>query len=492
MLVTHFLPTIITFTTAAIRSELYVCNRMKKYTVFLLFMMAVVQAMLFSSCANIIPPVGGPRDSTAPILVRATPDNKTRNFKGNRITIQFDEYVEVTNTSDNVLVSPTQETFPIIDYKLRNVTIRLKDSLLPNTTYAINFGNAIKDVNEGNVYKNFTYVFSTGNSLDSLELEGSVRVAETGQVDSTLIVGLYLKLYDSAVAKEKPRYITRLDGKGNFKFRYLPKGTFNIFTFKDEGFKKYADNSILFAFADAPVNTEATNGPIDLSAFVGEKREASTSTRSTSQSRKEERDKKFAYQINLDGGQQDLLKEMQLSFNKPLKEYDSTKIKLTDTSYNLIKGYKLSLDTSNTKITLTYPWRQEQNFKLLISKDAVTDTTGANLGKTDTIRFRTRSEESYGMVRIRFSGLELAKHPVLQWISNGTVVKSIPLSTSQFSAKLFEPNQAYEIRILYDENQNGIWDTGNYWKKKQPEKVVSLNQKFNVKANWDNEYEVKM
>ena len=486
-----FTQTIITFTTAAIRTELYVCSRMKKYTVFLLIMLAMVQVMLLS-CANVIPPVGGPRDSMAPILVKALPDNKTRNFKGNRITIQFDEYVEITNVSENVLVSPMQETFPIIDSRLRNVTIRLKDSLAPNTTYAINFGNAIKDVNEGNIYKNFTYVFSTGNTLDSLELEGGVHVAETGQVDSTLIVGLYTKLDDSAVAKEKPRYVTRLDGKGNFKFSYLPKGTFNIFAFKDEGFKKYADNSILFAFTDSPLNTEKINGPINLAAFVGEKKETSTSTRSTAQSRKEEKDKKLGYQINLEGGQQDLLKEMQFTFNKPLKAFDSSKIRLTDTSFSPINGYRLSLDTSNTKITLTYLWRQEQTFKLLVSKDAVTDTTGASLVKTDTIRFRTRSEESYGSVRLRFSGLELAKHPVLQWISNGTVVKSVPMTTNLFNAKLFEPNQAYEIRILYDENNNGVWDTGNYWKKIQPEKVVSLNQKFNVKANWDNEYEVKM
>ena len=465
---------------------------MKKYSVFLVFVFAMLQSMIWSSCANIIPPVGGPRDSTAPILVKATPDNKSRNFKGNRIVIQFDEYVEVENTYQNVLVSPSQETFPIIDYRLRTVTVRMKDTLAPNTTYAINFGNSIKDVNEGNIYKNFTYVFSTGDRLDSLTLEGNVHVAETGLVDSTLIVALYNKFGDSVVAKEKPRYITRLDGKGNFKFEYLPKGTFNIFAFKDEGFKKYSDNSILFAFADAPVKTDQVNAPMELAAFVGEKREAPR-TGSASAKAKEEKDKKFTYQINLDAGQQDLLKEMQFVFNKPLKQFDSSKIRLVDTSYKAIGGYRLILDTSKTRLTLTYPWKQEQYFKLLVAKDAVTDSTGAILGRTDTIRFKTRSEESYGMVRLRFTGLEMTKHPVLQWVLNGAIIKSYAMTTNQFNAKLFEPNAAYEIRILYDENQNGIWDTGNYWKKKQPEKVVSLaDKKFNVKANWENEYEVKL
>ena len=172
-----------------------------------------------AGCANIIPPTGGPRDSTPPVLLQAIPRDSAINYQGNRILLSFNEYVTIENASENVLISPTQNNIPIIDYKLRNITVKLRDILEPNTTYSINFGNAIKDVNEGNIFKDFTYVFSTGPQLDDNTLSGRIVLAETGKVDSTMLAVLHRNLYDSAVAKEKPRYIARLDGKGSFRFQ---------------------------------------------------------------------------------------------------------------------------------------------------------------------------------------------------------------------------------------------------------------------------------
>ncbi|MEO7311997.1 MAG: Ig-like domain-containing protein [Chitinophagaceae bacterium] len=475
--------------TNTIETELYVCSRMRKTALlFLLVSVYCLQMVLLPSCANIIPPVGGPRDSFPPVLLKAIPGEATRNFSGNRITLQFDEYVEVQNAFENVLVSPAQEKFPQVDYKLRTVTIRLKDTLEPNTTYSIRFGNAIKDVNEGNVLKDFSYVFSTGNRIDSLQLEGTVTLAETGKVDSSLLVVLYNKLYDSAVAKEKPRYITRLDGKGRFRFENLPSGTFNLFTFKDEGFKKYSSNTILFGFAGVPISLGTSNKPVDLLVFAGEK-EPPKEARPASASKETKEDKRLRFQVNLQNGQQGLQEDFEMRFAKPLKEYDSTRITLTDTSYNRVKGYKLSLDTSKKILTIKYPWQPDQFFKLLVQKDAATDTSGNAIAKSDTIRIRTRSEDSYGSILMRFTNLDLKRNPVLQWITGEDVYKSFPLTGIEWRTKLFEPN-GYTIRILYDDNKNGVWDTGNYWTKKQPEKVISIDQKFNVRANWDNEFTV--
>src|SRR4029077_15730572 len=103
-----------------------------------------------------------------------------------------------------LIVSPVSKTEPLVDVHLRTVTIRIKDTLQPNTTYSFNFGKSIKDVNEGNILKNFTYVFTTGTYIDSAELSGNVIVAATGKADSSLIVMLHRKLDDSAVIKEKP------------------------------------------------------------------------------------------------------------------------------------------------------------------------------------------------------------------------------------------------------------------------------------------------
>ena len=461
----------------------------KPALLFLLISFYCLQIVLLPSCANIVPPVGGPRDSFPPILIKATPAEATKNFTGNRITLQFDEYVEVQNAFENMLVSPAQDKFPQVDYKLRNVTIKLKDSLEPNTTYSIQFGNAIRDINEGNVLTNFSYVFSTGNTIDSLNLEGTVQVAETGETDSTLIVVLYNKLYDSAVAKEKPRFITRLDGKGHFKFKYLPAGTFNLFAFKDEGFKKYNDNSILFAFADDPITIGTTNKPVELMAFVGVKEEIRKPKTPVAPAKENKDDKRLKFQVNMQNGLQDLLQEFELSFAKPLAQFDSSKIILTDTLYKAKKGYSLVLDTSKKKLALQYPWQPDQFFKLLLLKDAATDTSGNTITKNDTIRIKTRGENSYGSMQVRFTGLDMKRNPVVQWVLGDVVYKSYSLTGNELKIKLMEPN-TYGMRILFDDNKNGIWDSGDYWKKKQPEKVIAIEQKFNVRANWDNEFTV--
>ena len=119
-------------------------------------------------CANIIPPAGGPADSLAPVLQRSDPDDSTLNFRGNRLSFTFDEYVEVANIQQQLLVSPIPRILPSVDYRLNTVTVRLKDSLEANTTYTLDFGEAIKDINEGNILRNFRYTFSTGTSGNPL------------------------------------------------------------------------------------------------------------------------------------------------------------------------------------------------------------------------------------------------------------------------------------------------------------------------------------
>ena len=131
-------------------------------------------------------PTGGPKDSIPPRLVSASPTLNSTNVKGNKITLTFNEYIDLKEAQTNVLISPLPKKQPSIDFKLKTVTVKLKDTLLPNTTYSINFGNAIVDNNEGNPLKDFTYVFSTGNQIDSFTLSGKVILAETGKYDSTI------------------------------------------------------------------------------------------------------------------------------------------------------------------------------------------------------------------------------------------------------------------------------------------------------------------
>src|SRR3954466_3069932 len=127
-----------------------------------------------SGCANIIPPSGGPKDTIPPQLLRAEPRDSTVNFRGKKVSFEFNENIDTKqeDLTNNVIYTPPFVTPPEIKIKGHNMTVTIKDTLIPNTTYVLNFGNAIKDLSEGNPIRNFDYTFSTGPVLDSLELSG--------------------------------------------------------------------------------------------------------------------------------------------------------------------------------------------------------------------------------------------------------------------------------------------------------------------------------
>ena len=446
-----------------------------------------------NSCANIIPPGGGPRDSLPPRLVTATPKDSALNVTAQKIILIFDEYVEVKDLQDNLIVSPVPKNQPLIDYKLRNVTIKLRDSLEANTTYTINFGNSIKDVNEGNAAKKFVYVFSTGNKIDNNNFSGKVLLAETGKVDSNLVVVLHKNLSDTAVIKLSPRYYAKLNGDGSFIFNNLPQGNFNVFALPNDYTKKYDDTTKLFAFADSMIKVGSSNNAITLYAYEEAKKKSNAPTSNTgSQSKGTPQEKRLRYTANLEGGRQDLLSNtLKLEFNRKLAVFDSTKITLTDTSFIPIKGYTVSLDSSRTKIIITSAWKENMLLRVLIQKDALADSVGTKLAKADTLRFGTKKETEYGSLKIRFNNLDTTQNPVLQIVSGTEIIESIALKQKDFYRKLFLPGE-YELRVLFDRNKNGIWDTGNYKFKKQPEIVKLLDKKLSIRANWDNENEIAL
>ncbi|MBC7886566.1 MAG: Ig-like domain-containing protein [Ferruginibacter sp.] len=449
-------------------------------------------SLMGSGCAQIGSPTGGPRDSTAPLLVSSTPKLLTTNFTASKITLVFNEYIDVQDVQNNVLVSPFPKINPMVDFKLKTVTIKLKDTLLPNTTYAINFGNAIRDNNEGNPFTNFTYVFSTGNTIDSLQLRGQVIIAETGKKDSTIIALLYRNLEDSMVQKRKPDYIAKSDSSGNFRFTNLSAGRYKLYALKDgDGGKTYNSKVEMFAFADSAVLVTDSSSAVTLYAYTEEKdikkggTPASGIARPTSQA-----EKKLRYTTNLIGNEQDLLSGFIISVNKPLKTLDPQKIILTDTNYNKLAA-TVTLDSTQKNISIQTKWQEDTHYRIIVSKDAISDSTGLQLIKSDTIRFISKKENAYGSLVIRFSNLAAANHPVLQFVRGEEIYKSVPITTTQWSDKLFVPGE-YELRILFDANNNGVWDPGNYTKKLQPEKAITLDNNLNIKANWDNERDIRL
>ena len=148
-------------------------------------------SVIGTGCAQIGMPLGGPRDSLPPVLLNSNPPNQTTHFTENKVVLTFDEYVHVEDLQNNLLVAPTPKINPVINYKLKTVTIKLRDTLQANTTYSIQLGNSIQDINENNPVHDFTYVFSTGAYIDSLTFSGNVLLAQTGKPDTTLFVFLY-------------------------------------------------------------------------------------------------------------------------------------------------------------------------------------------------------------------------------------------------------------------------------------------------------------
>jgi uncharacterized protein (DUF2141 family) len=465
-----------------------------KYLIYLLTAVGgFALTTMETGCANIIPPTGGPRDSLPPVLLNATPADSTLKFAGKKIVLNFNEFVQIDNVQQNLLVSPVPLVNPTVESKLKTITITIRDTLKPNTTYALDFGNSIKDVNEGNIYKNFTYLFTTGTKLDSLQLAGKVIIAETGKADSTLIVMLYKNHDDSAIIKERPRYMARVDSSGNFHFRNLEPGTFSVYAVKDEGARRYQSAKSLFAFFDTAVSSESQKKDIMLYAFTAKDTATKPISAIVESAAKKGKEvpRFFKIQNNLSNNELDLLSNLEISSPERLYHYDSTKILFSKDSLP-VKGYSITRDTSGKNITLKYAWTENTNYTVIIDTTFATDSAGRRIFKNDTLTFQTKKESEYGLVRLRFIHLDLSRNPVLQFTQSQEVKYSYVFKNNEFYTKLFNPGE-YELRIVFDDNKNGVWDTGNFFGKHvQPEKVLLISRKINVKANWDNEVDIQL
>ena len=309
-----------------------------KRLLFLLFVcLVLLRIPLFTGCANIVPPSGGPRDSLPPVLVSADPQLNNLHFDGKKIILNFDEYLDLKDVRKNMTVNPVPRIPPTITFHLKTITVELKDTLQLNTTYTLNFGRAIADVNENNVLKNFSYVFSTGNYLDSVQYSGRVIMAYTGKADSTLVAILHDRLYDSAVAKLRPRYVARLDSSGNFTFSHIKPGTYALYALKDEsGTYEYTSKAQIFAFADSPVNLEKSTAPLLLYAYEDTTNSwHAKKTPVKEEPKKVEKDKvkRLILSANISNGQLDLHNQFELTFQIPARFVDSSKIRFTTDSF---------------------------------------------------------------------------------------------------------------------------------------------------------------
>ena len=220
--------------------------------------LATFIGLIFINCANRGNPEGGPKDETPPVIIKAEPENYSTNFKGNEIKIYFDEYVKIKDLQKQLIISPPMNTKPDVTplgSANKYITIKIYDTLQPNTTYAFNFGNSITDNNEGNPYPYYRYVFSTGNYIDSLTVKGNIVDALKRQPETFVSVALYevdSTFNDSVVYKKPPKYITNtLDSVTTFSIENIKAGKYLLMALKDNnGDNKFQQKIDQIAFHD--------------------------------------------------------------------------------------------------------------------------------------------------------------------------------------------------------------------------------------------------
>ncbi len=206
----------------------------------LLFVLSLLS--LVSACARQGYPTGGPKDETPPVALGTRPANESRGFDGKEFYIQFDEYVVLKNATENVLVSPPMKEKPEFTTKGKGVLVKLKDTLQANTTYLFQFKDAIADFTEGNLLPSYEYVFSTGEAMDTLMLDGQVVDARNGKAwkESVTVMAYRVESGERRVENDtmattvQPDYVTRCDKEGNFAFHYIPEGRYRLVALEDK------------------------------------------------------------------------------------------------------------------------------------------------------------------------------------------------------------------------------------------------------------------
>ena len=197
------------------------------------WLMAVAVGALLVACASIGSPEGGPRDYTPPQVVKTSPSAGSLNFKGNKIEIIFDEIINLKDQQKKVIVSPAPRTMPLIRTVGKKLTIEFRDTLLDNTTYVIDFSNAIEDNNENNQLDGYTFAFSTGDVIDTLAVSGIVLRANDLEPMQHVIVGLHSNLDDTAFTSIPLERVSRTNDRGHFTIRNLKPGSYHVFALGD-------------------------------------------------------------------------------------------------------------------------------------------------------------------------------------------------------------------------------------------------------------------
>lgn len=513
--------------------------------------------LFLASCASIVPPSGGPKDTTPPVCEEKVPKDNTLNFNSKTIEFHFDEYVVLNDITNQFIISPPLEEKPAISIRGKKVEVEFKEELKPNTTYTINFGNGIKDNNEGNTLSGLSYTFSTGDYIDSLSLDGKVKDAYTQLPKIDAAIGLYKIEDDSTIFKTKPWYLTRPDSSGNYKFNYLSPGEYQLVAFEDLNrnlkiesnekiafypkqiklsyeesdtltqlyplfiseqyikvapkiitYKELAKGKYQIVTGGSNCNYSIDEGQLSnksskvviatpkfcdtITVFTNKECIDSTMLKVKVDSIEEniiincksKEYSKFLVNSSSPATNYNFLKPITLNFTTPPVEIRENEIKLMEDSIE-IKDISVKKDSNNPlSLYIDYKLKPETPYTLILPQACIKDIYAQELDSLG-IKLTTAKTAFFGNLSILVENKDSAQLIVQLLDQQSNIVKEdIIKSSKTLSYNNTIPGQ-YFVKVIEDENKNEVWDAGNYFLGKQPERVYITPKSIEVRANWD-------
>lgn len=577
------------------------------YSYIYLLLFTSLALIFLYSCANIASPTGGAYDVDPPKVRRATPEFNTLNSTRTVVEIEFDENIKIEKPNEKVIITPPQKNMPVIKSLGRRAVVELNDELLLNTTYTIDFTDAIVDNNEGNPIENFVYSFSTGDRLDTLAVSGRVLNAADLEPVTGIYVGIHSNFDDTVFTNVGFERISRTDSRGNFTIRGMAPGSYKVFALDDKNRDyKYDNPQEAIAFMDSIIvpstmpavrqdtvfNVEDStkidtiktinytrflpddlvlrsflsdfqriylqkherpephklqlffSAPTPMPSFnllkpavsdndwyVQERskgndtitlwitdslifkqdsiqmqlhytRTDSTNTnyietdtlnfnqrRATTRQQRNKDDEKepqIRY-LGLNSNIQstfEIYNPIRIEFEQPILTFDSTFVKLTkevDSVYQPV-SYHFTPDSLNPrKYALRHPWEPGGKYKLTIDSATVFSRYGLWNNKFDQ-SFTIKSLEEYGNLEISLSGLPATRTMYVELLDKSD--KPFRKSIVKDNVARFQdlPPGVIYVRLFIDDDGNGVWTTGSYEEKRQPEMVYYYPGTYEIRA----------
>lgn len=481
-------------------------------------------------------PSGGEKDKLPPKVLHSSPTQGATNVMPKVIEIHFDEFYVLKNLQNELLISPPLNETPVISQKGKSLFIELKEELNQNSTYTFNFGKGIADFNEGNVLKDYSLVFSTGNELDSLSITGSVFSCPENKLPKNAIIGVYQKdsiQRDSTIFLQKPDYFGIANESGEFQINHIRNGQFELVAFDDVNANYQYDGATeQIAFLDSLIvvgdstelnlwlfkedtdlkllESRVTNTGRIHWTYNQELDSAKVLSDDTQYTYKLKKDSLLAWpqsqptdsfyvwsevgarldsilvapdtiqnrQVNLSIDNNYIKKNNALLIHSdaPILAFDTNRIKLVADS-SLVD---YSISHSDFEFFIHFKHEGNKSYNLILDEKAVLSSFD-NSNDSTNISFFTKAENALASLKINVDTQE--KNYFIELLKDGKVVDKKAKADDLIFSELL-PN-TYQLRLIIDNNQDGKWTAGNYLENVQAEKVYYYPEELNLRANWE-------